>query len=67
MTRLFYGATNTPQPSLIGKDGQVASRGVKCGGVLVNSVEAALVDLSAGRPVKVAESKAYGCSVKYAN
>ena len=34
---------------------------------LVNYVEAALDDLSAKRPVKTADTKAYGCGVKYAN
>ena len=36
-------------------------------GKLVNYVEAAIADVAAKRPVKIATSKAYGCSVKYAN
>jgi hypothetical protein len=36
-------------------------------GKLLNYVDAALADLAAGRPVAVAETKAYGCSVKYAS
>ncbi len=73
-----YGATNTPHLFIIGKDGKVAYRGAPdnspdgegaspSGGALVNYIDAALADLSAGKPVKVTESKAYGCSVKYAN
>jgi hypothetical protein len=37
------------------------------GGTLVNYVDAAFADLSAGRPVKTKETEAYGCSVKYAS
>jgi hypothetical protein len=32
-----------------------------------NHVRAALADLKAGRPVEVAKTRAYGCSVKYGN
>jgi len=35
------------------------------GGKLVNYVDQALDDLAAKRPVAVAETKAYGCGVKY--
>jgi hypothetical protein len=35
-------------------------------GKLVNYVDQALEDLAAGRAVRVRETKAYGCSVKYA-
>ena len=35
------------------------------GGKLVSYVEAAVADVAAGRPVATAETKAYGCSVKY--
>ncbi len=34
-------------------------------GQLVNYVDATLADLAAHRPIRVAETKAYGCSVKY--
>lgn len=72
-----YGATNTPHLFIIGKDGKVVYLGAPdnspdgegaspSGGTLVNYVDAALADLAAGKPVKVGESKAYGCSVKYA-
>lgn len=36
------------------------------GGALVNYVDRALDDLQAKRPVAIAETEAYGCSVKYA-
>ncbi len=73
-----YGATNTPHMFIVGKDGKIAYRGAPdnspdgegaapTGGTLTNYVDAALADLGAGKPVKVSESKAYGCSVKYAN
>ena len=35
------------------------------GGTLVSYVDTALADLRAGKPVTTAETKAYGCSVKY--
>jgi peroxiredoxin len=71
-----YGATNTPNLFVIGKDGKLAYRGAidnspdgegdsPTGGTLVNYVDQALSDLAAGRPVKTAETKPYGCSVKY--
>jgi peroxiredoxin len=72
-----YGATNTPHLFVVGKDGKLAykgaidnspdaERGSPQGGVLVEYVAAAIEDLSAGRPVRAASTKAYGCSVKYA-
>jgi peroxiredoxin len=73
-----YGATNTPHLFVIGRDGTLAYRGAvdnspdgergsPQGGVLVEYVSAALEDLKAGRPLRTAETKAYGCGVKYAN
>lgn len=73
-----YGATNTPHMFVIGKDGKLAYKGAidnspdgeraaPQGGVLVEYVTEAVSDLAAGRPVRTAETKAYGCSVKYAN
>jgi len=35
------------------------------GDKLVNYVDAAIADLKAGKPVGKAETKSYGCSVKY--
>jgi peroxiredoxin len=73
-----YGATNTPHLFVIGPDGTLAyqgavdnspdgERGSPRGGTLVEYVPAALEDLKAGRPLRTAETKAYGCGVKYAN
>jgi peroxiredoxin len=73
-----YGATNTPHLYVIDAKGTLVYRGaidnapdaegqVPQGGKLVNYVEAALDDLAAGRAVKTADTKAYGCSVKYTN
>jgi hypothetical protein len=73
-----YGATNTPHLFVVGRDGKLAykgaidnspdaERGAPQGGVLVEYVSAAIDDLTAGRPVRTAETKPYGCGVKYAN
>lgn len=70
-----YKARNTPHMYVIKPDGTLAYMGaidnapmgkVPDGG-LVNHVADALADLAANRPVKVPETKAYGCSVKYAD
>ena len=71
-----YGATNTPHLYVIDKTGTLAYAGAidnspdaegesPQGGPLVNYVDAALADLAAGRVVRVAKTKAYGCGVKY--
>jgi alkyl hydroperoxide reductase subunit AhpC len=71
-----YGAERTPHMYVIDPKGVLVYRGAidnspdgekqsPQGGTLVNHVDAALADLAAGRPVAVAETKAYGCSVKY--
>jgi peroxiredoxin len=73
-----YGATNTPHLFVIDAKGNLVYRGAidnspdgegqsPEGGKLVNYVDAALEDLAAGRAVKISDTKAYGCSVKYAN
>ena len=73
-----YGARHTPHMFVIDDKGVLVYRGAidnspdgegesPKGGTLVNYVEAALADLSAGRPVKTPETEAYGCSVKYAS
>lgn len=73
-----YGATNTPHMFVVGADGTLVykgaidnspdgERGSPRGGTLVEYVSAAIEDLRAGRPVRTAETKAYGCSVKYLN
>ena len=71
-----YGATNTPHMYVIAKGKLVyrgaidnspdGEKGEPQGGTLVNYVTAALDDVAAGRPVRTAETKAYGCGVKYA-
>jgi peroxiredoxin len=71
-----YGATNTPNMFVIDKTGTVVYGGAidnspdgegqsPQGGKLINYVDAALADVSAGRPVQTAVTKPYGCSVKY--
>ena len=73
-----YGATNTPHMFVVSKDGTLvykgaidnspdAERGSPQGGVLVDHVSVAVDDLGAGKPVRTAQTKAYGCGVKYAN
>jgi peroxiredoxin len=71
-----YGATNTPHMFVIDKDGTLVYSGAidnspdaegesPQGGSLVNYVDAALDDLTAGRAVRTPRTKAYGCGVKY--
>lgn len=73
-----YEATNTPHLFVIDEKGALVYRGAidnspdgegqsPADGKLVNYVDAALADLAAKRPVKTSSTKAYGCSVKYAN
>jgi peroxiredoxin len=73
-----YGATNTPNMFVIDPQGTLVYRGAidnspdaemqsPIDGKLVNYVDEALGALKAHAPVKVPETKAYGCSVKYAN
>lgn len=71
----LYGATNTPHMYVIDPAGVLAYRGAidnapdgdPRGDHFINYVDAALADVSAGKPVATPEIKAYGCSVKYAN
>ena len=71
-----YGATNTPHIMVIDPKGTLVYRGAvdnspdgegesPNGGKLVSYVEAAIADVAAGKPVSTAETKAYGCGVKY--
>lgn len=73
-----YGATNTPHMFVVDAKGTLVYRGAidnspdgegqsAEGGKLVNFVDAAIVDLGAGRAVATSETKAYGCGVKYAH
>jgi hypothetical protein len=71
-----YGARNTPQMFIINGEGRVlyqgaiddrpSARPASLEGA-TNYVRAALADIEAGRPVAVAETTPYGCSVKYAS
>jgi len=71
----LYNARNTPGMYIIDKSGVLAYAGALDNAPsgkppeegYRNHVAEALEDLAAGRPVKVAETKAYGCSVKYAD
>jgi len=69
-----YGAQRTPHMYLVDAEGKLVYRGAidnaqdgdtEQGVPFVNYVDAALADVAAGRPVKTAETKSYGCSVKY--
>jgi peroxiredoxin len=71
----LYGARNTPGMYIVDKAGVLVYAGALDNAPsgkppeegYRNYVAEALADLAAGRPVKVAETKAYGCSVKYAD
>ena len=71
-----YAAAHTPHLYVVDKEGVLVYRGAidnspdgegesPTGGKLINYVDAALSDITAGRPVGTAETEAYGCSVKY--
>lgn len=71
-----YAATNTPHLFVIDPQGVLVYQGAidnspdgegesPTGGELVNYVAQALDELSAGKPITVASTKAYGCGVKY--
>jgi len=71
-----YGATRTPQMVVIDEKGVLVYAGAidnspdaegqsPEGGALRNHVAEALASLAAGKPVPIAETKPYGCSVKY--
>ena len=70
----MYGSKNTPTMYIIDAKGMVAYHGAidnaaggkPEGGTLVNYVDKALAELKEGKPVSTPETKAYGCSVKYA-
>jgi hypothetical protein len=71
-----YGARNTPQMFIINGQQRVVYQGAidnrpsanpaSLQGA-TNYVSGALADLRAGRPVQVAETTPYGCTVKYAD
>lgn len=64
-----YGAKTTPHMFVIDKAGRIAYAGAiddaPSGGAKVNYVDQALAALAAGKPVEPANTKPYGCSVKY--
>jgi peroxiredoxin len=71
-----YAATNTPHMYVIDPTGKLVYRGAidnspdgegqsPTDGKLVNYVDAALASLKADEPIKVPDTKAYGCGVKY--
>jgi peroxiredoxin len=67
-----YGARTTPHMFVIDKQGTVVYEGAidddpsgDNTGKATNYVEAALEDVTAGKPVRTAETKSYGCGVKY--
>jgi peroxiredoxin len=69
-----YDAKTTPHMYVIDAKGVLAYRGAidnmgsgkpDEGDAVINYVDAALADIKAGKPVAKAETKAYGCSVKY--
>jgi hypothetical protein len=71
-----YGAKTTPHMYIIDANGRLVYRGgiddkptADQGDIpgARNHVSAALAELRAGKPVSVAETRPYGCSVKYAN
>ena len=70
-----YDAKTTPHMYVIDPNGQIVYRGALDNAPLgkapadgqVNYVENALASLASGKPVEVPETKAYGCSVKYAS
>lgn len=67
----LYGAKTTPSFFIVGKDGKLAYQGAiddDWGGDGVKGrffVKAALEDLAAGRAVRQAETRPYGCAVEY--
>ncbi len=68
----MYGAKSTPHMFVINPEGEVVYKGAldnaprgEVDGTYTNYVEAALSDIAAGNPVAMAETKSYGCGVKY--
>lgn len=70
-----YGAKATPHMFVIGSDGELKYQGAIDDNPdpkadpkkAKNYVKEALNELLAGKPVKTAETKQYGCGIKYAN
>jgi peroxiredoxin len=72
-TGMAYGARTTPHCFVIDAKGNLAYRGAidnameKDAKDKINYVEAAVAELKAGKPVSHADTKSYGCGVKYAH
>ena len=72
-TGKLYGAKTTPHMYVISSDGRIAYNGAidddrsTNGGrnAKLNYVAQAIEELKAGKPVSIATTKPYGCSVKY--
>lgn len=72
----LYGAKTTPNMFIISKEGVLVYSGAidndptagapKTGNDAINYVDQALTELLAGKAVTTAQTRAYGCSVKYA-
>jgi peroxiredoxin len=69
-----YGAKTTPHTFIIDTKGNIAYTGafdnaplgkIPEGAQYVNYIDKALTELTAGKTVSIAETKPYGCSVKY--
>ena len=69
-----YDAKTTPHMYVIDAKGMLVYRGAidnapngkpEDGEMLVNYVDAALADIKSGKPVAKADTKSYGCTVKY--
>jgi hypothetical protein len=67
----LYGARTTPSFFIIGKDGRLLYQGAIDDDVFAdgkatrNHVREALSDIAAGKAVRVAETRPYGCAVEY--
>lgn len=70
-----YGALNTPQMVMIDPEGRIVYQGAiddrpsarpETLEGATNYVRAAWADIDAGRPIQIAQTQPYGCSVKYA-
>jgi peroxiredoxin len=68
-----YGATNTPQMFIVGKDGNLLYDGAidnnrdEDAKPVINYVDRALTEILAGKPVSIPQTAPYGCTVKYAD
>jgi peroxiredoxin len=71
-----YGAKHTPHIFIVDASGNLVYRGgidnspdgegdSPQGGTLVNYAESALADIATSKPVRAADTEAYGCGVKY--